>query len=476
MSVPEGEDQETCALQGRTASTFHRLLAPFEDLQPGEERQERVCAEGRVVVKRLLGRRLAFFDLQSLAPGEDAVLQLRFILPAWQGPAPDGDHVAEEREKERERSFWWTTKNVKPGDVVEAEGFPERTTAGTLSITVTNLRLVKQWVETATAASGSDACCPANKRGKHFTPRRRSPDESKNPTYVSRHSAIVPERAVSADGSAIPPLCKFWWKGKCEHGERCKYRHAFVSEAERERIEEHRREKAEIRQKEHDPSDPFEDKLPRSARAKIFREWLVKTFGAERLREGSGVVDVAGGKGYLSFQLQCTGHDIPTTLIEPRLAKLNKKQKKQLKKQKKPAFRQICTWFEPGLWTPTDEGNGGGEETAAASPQQPATVAEVERLAPAAARAILRDCSAVVGLHSDQATEPIVDFALAHNKCFAVVPCCVFPEQFPDRRTKDGRLVVVTDDFIRYLMERDPRIQLAYLEMEGRNKVVYMLP
>jgi hypothetical protein len=60
-----------------------------------------------------------------------------------------------------------TTRNT-----IEAEGFPERTTAGTLSITVTNLRLVKQWVETATAASGSDACCPANKRGKHFTPRR----------------------------------------------------------------------------------------------------------------------------------------------------------------------------------------------------------------------------------------------------------------------------------------------------------------
>ena len=54
----------------------------------------------------------------------------------------------------------------------------------------------------------------------------------------------------------------------------------------------------------------------------------MKTFGAERLREGSGMVDVAGGKGYISFQLQCTGHDIPTTLIEPRLAKLNKKQKK----------------------------------------------------------------------------------------------------------------------------------------------------
>jgi hypothetical protein len=96
----------------------------------------------------------------------------------------------------------------------------------------------------------------------------------------------------------------------------------------------------------HDPLDPFEDKLPRSTRALVyydlpagvmqsicspccrFGEWLVKTFGAERLRQGSGVVDVAGGKGYLSFQLQCTGHDIPTTLIEPRHAKLHRKQKK----------------------------------------------------------------------------------------------------------------------------------------------------
>jgi hypothetical protein len=58
-----------------------------------------------------------------------------------------------------------------------------------------------------------------------------------------------------------------------------------------------------------------------------FSEWLVNTFGIERLRQGSGVVDVAGGKGYLSFQLQC-GHDIPTTLIEPRRAKLHRKQKK----------------------------------------------------------------------------------------------------------------------------------------------------
>jgi hypothetical protein len=67
-------------------------------------------------------------------------------------------------------------------------------------------------------------------------------------------------------------------------GERCKYRHAFVSEAERERIEEHRREKAEIRQKEHDPSDPFEDKLPRSARAKMYSSSTTHHYLPQRSR------------------------------------------------------------------------------------------------------------------------------------------------------------------------------------------------
>src|SRR3546814_8605590 len=62
------------------------------------------------------------------------------------------------------------TRHDTQHDTTEAEGFPERTTAGTLSITVTNLRLVKQWVETATVTA--DACCPATKRGKHSTTRR----------------------------------------------------------------------------------------------------------------------------------------------------------------------------------------------------------------------------------------------------------------------------------------------------------------
>ncbi|ELR20699.1 uncharacterized protein ACA1_054450 [Acanthamoeba castellanii str. Neff] len=237
---------------------------------------------------------------------------------------------------------------------------------------------------------------------------------------------------AAGEGENATALCKFWANAKCKGGG-CRFRHAFLDEAERQHSAELRRHKEELKQRQHDPLDPFEDKLPRSTRALVFGEWLVKTFGAERLRQGSGVVDVAGGKGYLSFQLQCAGHDVPTTLIEPRPAKLHRKQVKSLNLR-------------------------------------------VERLEAETARTILRDCSAVVGLHSDQATEPIVDFALAHNKCFAVVPCCVFPSQFPDRRLKDGRRVVVPEEFIRYLMEKDARIKVDYLEMAGRNKVVYMLP
>jgi hypothetical protein len=52
-----------------------------------------------------------------------------------------------------------------------------------------------------------------------------------------------------------------------------------------------------------------------------------------------------------------------------------------------------------------------------------------------AVRHALRTCSAVVGLHSDHATEWIVDFALKFRIPFAVVPCCVCPTLFPERRT-----------------------------------------
>ena len=42
----------------------------------------------------------------------------------------------------------------------------------------------------------------------------------------------------------------------------------------------------------------------------------------------------------------------------------------------------------------------------------------------------------VVGFHPDQATEPCIDLAMVLGVPFCVVPCCVFPSEFPDRRLR----------------------------------------
>ena len=45
----------------------------------------------------------------------------------------------------------------------------------------------------------------------------------------------------------------------------------------------------------------------------------------------------------------------------------------------------------------------------------------------------------------------IVDFALCENKPFAIVPCCVFPRMFQNRRLKDGTHVKKFEQFVQYL-------------------------
>lgn len=42
----------------------------------------------------------------------------------------------------------------------------------------------------------------------------------------------------------------------------------------------------------------------------------------------------------------------------------------------------------------------------------------------------------IVGFHPDQATEPCIDLARVLGIPYCVVPCCVFPTEFPDRRVR----------------------------------------
>lgn len=78
-----------------------------------------------------------------------------------------------------------------------------------------------------------------------------------------------------------------------------------------------------------------------------------------------------------------------------------------------------------------------------------------------------------VGMHADGATEPIVDGALKLGIPFVVVPCCVFPNFYPNRQLPGRRAVRTYDDFIEYLMNKDPRLEKVILPFEGRNVAIY---
>jgi len=86
-------------------------------------------------------------------------------------------------------------------------------------------------------------------------------------------------------------------------------------------------------------------------------------------------------------------------------------------------------------------------------------------------------CSLIVGMHPDEATEPIVDTALRYGKPFAVVPCCVFPHSNPHRKLADGTPVAQHEQFCEYLRQKAPHVSKTVLpSFEGRNIVVYSVP
>jgi hypothetical protein len=89
----------------------------------------------------------------------------------------------------------------------------------------------------------------------------------------------------------------------------------------------------------------------------------------------------------------------------------------------------------------------------------------------------VQDARLLVGMHADGATEAIIDAALLYKKPFVVVPCCVFPNLFQERRVSsdEGNTVPVRthEQFCRYLQEKDERFQRSVLPFEGRNIAIW---
>ena len=80
---------------------------------------------------------------------------------------------------------------------------------------------------------------------------------------------------------------------------------------------------------------------------------------------------------------------------------------------------------------------------------------------------------------SDQATEACIDLALLLGLPFAVVPCCVFPSEFPERKLLDGERVRTYNELVNYLCNKHNNIRmtkLPFIETDtAKNTVLYML-
>ncbi len=63
----------------------------------------------------------------------------------------------------------------------------------------------------------------------------------------------------------------------------------------------------------------------------VFATWLVKNLGQSYMRHGTGVIDIAGGNGLLSFELTCR-YGIPSTVLDPREMKFNAILRRRMKK------------------------------------------------------------------------------------------------------------------------------------------------
>jgi hypothetical protein len=229
---------------------------------------------------------------------------------------------------------------------------------------------------------------------------------------------------------------------------------------------------------------------PRRQRIHEFREFIIKNFEIK----GRLVLDVAGGKGDLSWLL-CNIDGANSVVVDPRCTDHSKlerealwyyqhrnesilgKQSPLMDLQVQPPYlaaRHLRIFMDDKLldslnntektdldwekfWKEANERSENLPEmlhhqprsktdAAAACATEASTIKN-----PIDGRNIIESTTLILGFHPDEGTEPCINLALKLKIPFAVVPCCVFPNLFNNRKLPNGRQVRSYNEFILYL-------------------------
>ncbi|KAF9438172.1 hypothetical protein BGZ76_009379 [Entomortierella beljakovae] len=349
---------------------------------------------------------------------------------------------------------------------------------------------------------------PAMGLKQDIIPNNSKQSQSVNTSQSTKTSYSEPIKNLGNETieTGIAPwqdYCKFWINSQKCPIKNCPRLHPTGSEylaAQEMWVRERTKSRKERSLLTDDPHS-ISSKVPHSQRAFIFCRWLVNKFGVEYLNSGSGVLDVAGGKGEISLFLTHM-FGIRSTVVEPNVRRDKSYRRRNLmdiiKKQMdieaggdgqyfrdfKPSAVKAADTIEPD--TKLDYEQSEAERLKERRRQKKLDEAqfEVPRISTLLDEhfaethgSTLEGASAIIGMHPDQATEPIVDMALKHGKPFVVVPCCVFACDNPHRRLLNDGEVNTTLDFIQYLTEKaiisGASVSREFLPFDGMNIVVF---
>ncbi len=347
------------------------------------------------------------------------------------------------------------------------------------------------------------------------------------------------------EGTLSPPLCPYFAKhNTCGFGSACFYSHDIQPVNKSDSHVAHTIQIAsEAKEEERDNANVHGNS--KGCKSGHVRRFLIDKYGVDFLNAGSGVVDVAGGKGELAFEL-INLNGVAATVIDPRhvdctrcvkklrhgiytrnplyskyitmkpldVATFPKHVKiffdrgmiewfrtydrsKQIEDVGAVKLRECTEYFQKGLEFANNKilvgesskfqeyKRGVSKEQMRLKPlssMDPATLDSDSTLphphqihSDSEAYYILRHSSLLVGLHPDQATEYIIDFALENRKKFAVIPCCVCSKDFQNRVDKEtGNAIKKYEAFIQYLCKKDSTIKQCQIGgLSGRNIVLY---